>query len=169
MARAALADMQVRPQYLSVVYHKIPGEAQWTVLSQCRTMSPEQTANKTEAARNRQQEQDDRVRGAQHRGFAAPVHGSRHERGGAASWAWRSRAPAGRAMNRFSLTRPVSQILKIENFNGADTSATLLSTEYINRFKPGKFSHGLDGDEEGGRFVDCSGSADAYYIEPEAG
>jgi hypothetical protein len=33
MARAAFnADLEVRQQYLSMVFHKIPGEANWTLL-----------------------------------------------------------------------------------------------------------------------------------------
>lgn len=46
--------------------------------------------------------------------------------------------------------------------------AALLSTEYINRFAPGKLS--IPEDAEGDvRIVDLSGACVAYYIIPAAG
>jgi hypothetical protein len=159
--------MQVRPQYLSVVYHKIPGEAQWTVLSQCRTMSPEQTANKTEAARIGSKNKTT-VYGALSTEVSLRLY-TDHDMKEVARILGVAK-PGGGWTGTESIQLDPTRIadLKIENYDGAETDATLLSTEYINRFKPGRFGHGLDSDEEGGRFVDCSGSADAYYIEPEA-
>ncbi len=58
---------------------------------------------------------------------------------------------------------------KVENYDGATAAANLVFTEYVNRFKPGRLSMGLDAEEEGGRFADLTGAADAYYIMPEAG
>lgn len=167
MTRSALADMQVRPQYLSLVYHKIPGEAQWTLLSQCRTMSPDQTANKSEAARIGSKTKTT-VYGALTTEMSVRLY-TDHDMKEVARLLGVVK-PGGGWDGTESIQLDPTKIadLKIENYDGADTDASLLSTEYINRFKPGKFTHGLDADEEGGRFVDVSGSADAYYIEPEA-
>ena len=169
MPRPTMSDaLQARPQYLSLVYHKIPGEADWTLLQQGRTLTPDQTANKTEAARIGDKNKTTvygaittdvtlRVYVDDDLQEVARVLGTARPGGG---WV---------GDEQIELDPTDVGDFKIENYDGATAAATLKFTEYINRFKPGRLSMGLDAEEEGGRFADLSGAADAYYITPAAG
>ena len=52
MARDSFnSDLDLRQQYLSLVYVKIPGEANWTLMDQGRVVTPNQTAEEQEYSR----------------------------------------------------------------------------------------------------------------------
>lgn len=169
MTRPAMSEaLQVRPQYLSLVYHKIPGEANWTLIQQGRTITPDQTANKTEAARIGDKNKTT-VYGAITTEVTLRVYVDDDLQEVARVLGIRK--PSGGWIGNEVIELDPTDVgdFKIENYDGATTAATLKFTEYINRFKPGRLSMGLDAEEEGGRFADVSGAADAYYIIPAAG
>lgn len=161
------AALQVRPQYLSMVYHKIPGEAAWTLIQQGRTLSPDLTADKTDVARIGDKNKttvygsittditmrlyfdNDVEEVARVLGVIKP-----------ATWV---------GSETIQLDPTLVSDFKIVNFDSATIGAAEKFTEYINHFAPGKLSPALDADENGGRVVDLSGAAAAYYIIPAAG
>jgi len=166
MVKAAFnADLEVRQPYLSMLYHKIPGEASWTLLDQGRVATPDQTADEQEYNRIGDKNtlkvpgsittditlniyvEDDVEEVARILGTIMPGGG----------WA---------GTEVIQLDPTFIADLKIENYDGADAGAALLFTEYINRFRPSRFS--IPEDAEGDvRIAELSGSATAYYIIPE--
>ena len=160
-------DLEVRQPYLSMVYHKIPGEASWTLLDQGRVVTADQTADEKEYNRIGDKNtlkiagaittdvtlniyvEDDIEEVARILGTVMPGGG----------WV---------GTEVIDLDPTFIADLKIENYDGPDTGAALLFTEYINRFKPMRFS--IPEDAEGDvRIAELSGAATAYYIIPEAG
>ena len=161
------ADLQVRQQYLSLLYHKIPGEAAWTLIDQGRVSSPEQAAdekvynrlgdiNKLKVVEQVETNLslsvylDDNIEElARILGTVRPVGG----------WA---------GTEEIKLDTAKVADLKIVNFDGVTTAANILFVEYINRFRPMRLAPPLDADGDV-RIVELSGSATTYYIIPEAG
>ncbi len=166
MARPTLPDLEVRQQYLSLVYQKKPGEADWTLISQARTFSPDQNADTQNYSRIGDKNQlqvpgvvnttvefelyvdDDIEQLARVLGFVIPPGG------------W-----TGSEIIEFDPTAVADY--KIENYDGITAGANLLWTEYINQFKGTRFGMALE--SEGVRVANVSGTAAAYYIIPEAG
>lgn len=168
MSRPSMtADLQTRPQYLSLVYHKIPGEDAWTMINQGRTLTPDQTANKTEAARIGSKTKTT-VYGAFTTDVTLRVYVDDDVQEVARILGVVK--PGGGWLGTEVIELDPTEVgdFKIENYDGATADANLVFTEYVNRFKPGRLSMGLDAEEEGGRFADLTGAADAYYIMPEA-
>jgi hypothetical protein len=160
-------ELQVREHYLSLLYHKIPGEYNYTLINQGRVSLPEQTT---------EEKNFPRIDGA-NRFFAAgaPVVavnlavyldddieelgrllGSVRPPGG-----W-----TGSEVIQLDHTKVAD--LKVVNFDGTDYKANVLFTEYINGFRPTLLSPPLDADGDV-RIVELSGSAVAYYIIPRPG
>lgn len=168
MARDSFnADLQVRQQYLSLLYHKIPGEADWTLIDQGRVSSPEQAAE--EKVYNRIGDENKlKVAGQIETNVSlalyldddveeiARVLGTVRPGGG---WV---------GTEEIKLDPTKVSDLKIVNFDGVTASASILFTEYINRFRPMRLAPPLDADGDV-RIVELSGSATAYYIIPGAG
>lgn len=159
--------LDVRQQYLSLLYHKIPGEANWTLIDQGRVASPAQSADVQEYSRIGDQNklqvagqittdvtlniyvEDDIEELARFLGTVRPGGG----------WV---------GTEKIQLDPTKVADLKIVNFNGITTSASILFTEYINQFKP--LNLGMPLDAEGDvRIAELSGTATAYYIIPAAG
>lgn len=167
MTRPTLASLEVRQPYLSIVYSKIPGEAAWKQLDQGKVVTPNSSAEQKEYRRIGDQSVS-KVGGAvthditvqlyveQNWDEIAHVLGYPRPGGG-----W-----AGTETIQLDPTRYID--LKIENYDGLTTAATVKSTEYINRFNPQTLSPSLDADGDA-RTADVSGAAAAYYIIPTAG
>lgn len=168
MPRTAFnSDLDVRQQYLSMLFHKIPGEAAWTLIDQGRVASPAQAADVQEYNRigdpNKLQVagqittditlnvyvEDDIEELARFLGTVRPGGGF-----------------AGTEVIQLDPTKIAD--LKIENYDGITVGSALLFTEYINQFKP--LNLGVPLDAEGDvRIAELSGTATAYYIIPTAG
>lgn len=168
MPRAAFnATLDLRQQYLSMLFHKIPGEGSWTLLDQGKVSTPSAKADEKTYDRIGDQNQTtvagqvktdvtlqvyvdsnlDEV--ARMLGFVRPGGG------------W-----VGTEVVQLDPTK-ISD-LKLESYNGVTVGSTLLFTEYINSFRPMNFS--IPEDASGDvRIAELSGSCTAYYIIPAAG
>jgi len=168
MARIAFnADLDLRQQYLSMLYHKIPGEAAWTLIDQGKVSTPSSKADEKTYNRIGDENQvkvagqittdvtlqvyvDDNLdEVARMLGFVRPGSG------------W-----SGSEVIKLDPTK-VSD-LKLESYNGVTAGSTLLYTEYINQFRPMNFSVPEDADGDV-RIAELSGSCASYYIVPESG
>lgn len=168
MVRPAFNDaLEVRQQYLSMVFHKIPGEAAWTLLDQGRVATPAQTAD--EKSYNRIGDKNTlKVAGqiATDVTINLYVEDDIEELGRILGTVMPGGGWTGAEVIELDPTKVAD--LKIVNYDGITLAANVLFTEYINRFKPSKFS--IPEDAEGDvRIAELSGSAEAYYILPEAG
>ena len=161
-------SLEVRQPYLSMVFHKIPGEASWTLLNQGRVVTPNQTTDTQEYKRIGDKNskkvpgtvgtevtlniyvEDDITELARILGTKKPVSGG---------WV---------GSEVIELDPSVVADLKVENYDGATTGSTLLFTEYINEFQPGTLNPNLDAEGDV-RIAELSGTADSYYIMPAAG
>jgi len=169
MTKAAFDhSLNVRQPYLSMVYHKIPGEAAWTLLNQGRVVTPNQTTDTKEYKRIGDKNSrkvpgtvgteitlnlyldDDLKELARALGIKKPVSGG---------WV---------GTEVIQLDPSLVADLKVENYNGASVGATLLFTEYINEFQPGTLNPNLDAEGDA-RIAELSGTAATYYIMPVAG
>jgi len=159
--------LDVRQQYLSLVFQKIPGEADWTLINQGRVFTPEQSADTNEYSRIGDQNtlqvpgqvttninfeiyvEDDIAELARVLGHVKPITG------------W-----TGSEVIRLDPTFVADY--KIENYDGVGSGAQLLFTEYINEFRPANLSPPLEAEGDA-RIATVSGVAASYYIIPEAG
>lgn len=167
MSRPSLADLVVRQPYLSIVYAKIPGQASWTQLDQGKVVTPNASAEQKEYRRIGDQNVT-KVGGAVTIDVTCQLYVENN---------WEEialilgvpRPGGGWAGTENIQLDPTKYIdLKVENYDGITTAATLRSTEYINRFNPQTLSPALDADGDA-RLADLSGAAVAYYIIPVAG
>ncbi len=161
------ASLDVRQQFLSLLYHKFPGEAAWTLIDQGRVASPAQAADVQEYNRIGDKNKL-RVAGQVTTDITLNVYveddieelgrflGNVRPGGG---WV---------GTEVIQLDPTVKADLKIVNFDGITTAAAILFTEYINEFKPFNLSIPLDADGDV-RIAELSGAAVAYYIIPGAG
>jgi hypothetical protein len=168
MSREALAEFEVRQQYLSLVYNKIPGESAWTLISQGRTFSPAQTADQRDFRRIG----DYRVKRMPQTvttevGLALYVQNHLEEVARAVGVIKPGGGWAGTEVVKFD-PNFVSDY-KIENYDTTDEAdATLLFTEYVNEFRGAQFRIPLESESDS-RQAEMSGSAYDYYIIPAAG
>lgn len=158
--------LELRQQYLSMVSHKIPGESAWTLLDQGRVLSPSQQADDQSYSRLGDKNKL-RVAGQVTTDVQVVVYVENDLQELArilgtkpvgASW-------AGTEVIQLDPTKIAD--LKIESFDGITVGATLLFTEYINRFRPMQLTMALDAEGDV-RIAELSGAADDYYIIPAA-
>ncbi|HEY65541.1 MAG TPA: hypothetical protein G4O02_13325 [Caldilineae bacterium] len=167
MARPSFSHtLQARQQYLSLIFHKIPGEADWTLLEQGRVLSPSQDSDTQEYNRIGDQNKLRVVQSVMTDVTLRMYVEDNWEE--VARILGVVRPPGGWTGNEvIQLDPTVVGDLKIENYDGVTTSANLVATEYINEFSPQTLSVELDAEGDV-RIADLSGSAAAYYIIPEA-
>jgi len=160
-------DLEVRQQYLSMVFVKVPGEADWTLMDQGRVTTPDQAADEREYKRIGDRSsvkvagtvtttanisvyvEDDLEEMAKVLGFTRPGSG------------W-----LGTEEIKLDPTKVLD--FKIENYEGIDVGDALLFTEYVNHFQGSKLTMTLDAEGDV-RIAEVSGSCADYYIIPEAG
>lgn len=168
MARPAFnASLEVRQQYLSLVFHKIPGEADWTLLDQGKIASPEQAAE--EKVYNRIGDKNKlKVAGQVETNFSLQIYveGSIEELARALGTV----RPGGGWVGTEEIQLDPTKIadLKIVNYDGITIAANIDFIEYINEFRPMRLAPPLDADGDV-RIAELSGSAVSYYIIPAAG
>jgi hypothetical protein len=160
------ASLDVRQQYLSLLYHKFRGEANWTLIDQGRVASPAQAADVQEYNRigdkNKLQVAGQITTDIS---LAVYVENDIEELG---RFLGNVRPALGWAGTEvIQLDPTIVADLKIVNFDGITTAANVLFTEYINEFKPFNLAIPLDADGNV-RIAELSGAAVAYYIIPEA-
>lgn len=168
MARTAFnATLQLRQQYLSMLYHKIPGEANWTLLDQGKVSTPSSKAdektydrigdeNQTTVAGQVKTDVTLQVYVDDNLDEVARVLGFVRPGGG---WA---------GTENIKLDPTKVSDLKLVSFNGVTVGSTEVFTEYINSFRPMNFS--IPEDASGDvRIAELSGSCTAYYIIPATG
>ena len=159
-------SLNVRQQYLSMLFHKIPGEAAWTLIDQGRVASPSQTADVQEYNRigdkNKLQ-----VAGQITTEVTLNVY-VEHDIQELARFLGTVKPATWVGTENIQLDPSLVADLKIENYAGITVGSALLFTEYINEFKP--LNLGIPLDAEGDvRIAELSGTAVAYYIIPAAG
>lgn len=168
MARPAFnSDLEVRRQYLSIVHMKIPGESAWTLIDQGRVITPSSEAQMDEYRRigdiNVLQVPGSKTTNVN---LELYVEGDLKELGHALGFVRPGGGWAGTENIKLDPTKIID--FKIENYDGITTSASLLNTEYVNKFRPGSLEMTLD---SGGdvRIATIGGVADDYYIIPTTG
>ena len=160
MARADITAtaLDVREQYLSMVYHKVPGEASWTLIHQGRVVSPDVQAEKKTYSRIGDKNKTTR-------------YGTAETTVNVELYAENDLEEVARMLGVTTLIEgTVVQLdpteisdLAIVNFDGITTAANIVWTEYINRFAPGQLTPALEAEGDA-RMFNISGAADAYYI-----
>lgn len=161
------SPLDVRQQYLSMVFNKKPGEASWTVLDQGRVLTPDQSADEREYKRIGDRAsvkvastvstsvnitlyvEDDIEELARVLGVIRPAGG------------W-----VGNEVIKLDPT--IITDFKIENYASTDPGAPVLFTEYVNRFRGSKLTMTLDAEGDV-RIAEITGACDDYYIIPTAG
>lgn len=158
--------LEVRQQYLSMVSHKIPGEAAWTLLDQGRVMSPSQQAD--EQAYSRIGDKNKlRVPGQVTTDVQVAIFVENDLQELARMLGVKPVSTSWAGTEIIQLDPMKIADLRIENFDDITVGSTLLSTEYINRFRPMQLTMALDAEGDA-RIAELSGSADDYYIIPAA-
>ena len=161
------ADLEVRQQYLTMVYHKKPGEANWTLINQGKVLTPSAKADEKTYDRLGDKVQtkvagqiaidvtlqiymeSDLVEVARALGYIKPGGG----------WT---------GSEEIQLTPENVGDFKLVSFAGTTLGSPEVHTEYVNYFTPLNFS--VPDDASGDvRTAELSGSARAYYIIPVAG
>lgn len=168
MTRSAFnSDLELRQQYLSMAFGKVPGQAQWTLIDQGRVMTPNQTADEQEYSRIGDKNKT-KVAGT----VVTDVTLNLYVEDDLEELALLLGAPmpGGGFVGTEVLELDPSKVidLKIENYDGITVGSALLFTEHINRFRPLNLSINLDAEGDV-RIAELSGSASAYYILPAAG
>jgi hypothetical protein len=159
-------SLDVRQQYLSLVYHSFPGSGTWTLINQGRTVSPSQSADEQEYSRIGDKSKL-KVAGTITTDVTVQIYVEDSlaelamligDEVIGAGWA---------GTEEIQLDPTVAHDLKIVNFDGITAASNILSNEYVNEFKP--FNLGPPLEAEGDvRVADISGAAASYYIVPEA-
>ena len=161
------ADLDLRQQYLSLVYVKIPGEANWTLMDQGRVLTPNQTAEEQDYARIGGKDKT-KIGGAITTDVTVQVY-VEDDIEELAKMLGTTRPGGGWVGTEVIQLDPTKLIdIKINNYDGVTTAANILFVEYINAFKPLNLSINLDAEGDV-RIADLSGAATAYYIIPAAG
>ena len=160
-------SLEVRQPYLSMVFHKIPGESDWTLINQGRVVTPNQTTD-TQEYKRIGDKNSKKVPGTV--GTEVTLNLYIEDDIGELGRLLGQPMPGGGWVGTevIQLDPSVKADLKVENYDGATTGAALLWTEYINEFQPGTLNPNLDAEGDV-RIAELSGTADSYYIMPTAG
>lgn len=168
MARDSFnSDLDLRQQYLSLVYVKIPGEADWTLIDQGRVVTPSQSAEEQEYSRIGDQNKT-KIAGTITTDVTVQLY-VEDDIEELAKMLGETRPGGGWVGTEVIQLDPTNVIdIKVNNYDGVTAGANILFVEYINAFKPLGLSINLDAEGDV-RIADVSGAATAYYIIPAAG
>lgn len=168
MTRPAFnSALDVRQQYLSMIFNKKPGEASWTVLDQGRVLTPDQSADEREYKRI-----GDRSSVKVASTVSTSVNITVYVENDIEELArvlGVIRPGGGWVGNEvIKLDPTVITDFKVENYASTDPGAAVLFTEYVNRFRGSKLTMTLDAEGDV-RIAEITGACDDYYIIPAAG
>lgn len=168
MARAAFGqDLQVRQQYLSMVFHAFPGTA-WVLLNEGRVITPNQSADETEYGRIGDKNKL-KIANAVATDVAVQVYFEDNLKEVARILGGDVRPGGGWVgTEEIELDTTVVHNFKVESYNGITVGAALLFTEYVNSWKANGVGTPLDAEGDV-RIAEFSGAAASYYIIPAAG
>jgi hypothetical protein len=167
MTRAALATLDVRQQFLSVVSQKLTTESTWTVIGQGQAVSPGSGAAVSEHRRVGD-ENITKVPGVISHDVTVQIYVDSNLKE-VARMLGIARPGGGWVGNEEIKLDPTKKMdFMIVNYNGTATSATPVFVEYINQFQPANFKPPLEAGTEA-RVAEVSGSAVAFYMMPIAG
>lgn len=158
MTRPTLADLDLRQQYLSLVYVRTPGAAAWTVIDQGRVVSPSASAEEQEYSRIGDQNKT-KIPGTVTTDLSVQIY-MEDDVEELALFFGDATYTAGETIQ---LTGTSIVDVMIENYDDVTATATPLFVEYINRFRPLNLAINLDAEGDV-RVADISGAASAYYI-----
>jgi hypothetical protein len=168
MARADFnAELNVRQQYLSMLFHKIPGEAAWTLMDQGKIATPDATADEKTYDRIGDEDQLT-VAGQIKNSVTLQVYVDDHLDEVARVLGYVRPGGGWLGTENIKLDPTKVSDIKLESYNGVAVGSALLFTECVNSFRPLKFS--IPEDASGDvRIAELSGSCTSYYIIPVAG
>lgn len=169
MARPGFGkDFEVRQQYLSMLYHALPGHA-WVLMNEGRLFSPNQTADTSEYSRI-----GDPVKKKVANTLAidaeVQVYVEDNLTEVAAIMSGEVRPGGGWAGTEvLQLDTTVVHNFKVENYDGIDVgSSLLLNTEYLSGWQASGMGTPLEAEGDV-RIFSFPGAASSYYIVPVAG
>lgn len=164
MARPSFNEsLQVRQQYLSLVFQKIPGEADWTLIDQGRVFTPS-----AEAEMNQYKRIGDRNTLQVPGSITTNVEMELYVENDIEELARALGVPIGAGWAGTEVVELNPEFIadyKVVNYDGITTSANIVFTEYVNRFRPQRLQLALEA-EGGVRIATISGVAESYYIMP---
>lgn len=168
MTRAAFGhDLEVRQQYLSMVYHAFPGTA-WVLLNEGRVITPNQSGDETEYSRIGDKNKL-KVANTVTTDVAVQVYFEDNLTEVARILGGNVRPGGGWVgTEEIQLDTTVIHNFKVENYDGITAGAALLFTEYVNSWRPSGVGTPLDAEGDV-RIAEFSGAASSYYIIPAAG
>ena len=169
MTRPAFSNsLELIDQSLTMLFHKFPGEASWTLIGQARKVDPQRTSDKSDHARVGDRNKKTIYGAASHTVSVeiylehdlytlARIFGTKPTGG---TWA---------GTEELKPDPTVISDLKLVTYNGDTTSATEWFSEYINEFKCGDVTMPTDASSSDPRMATASGSAKDIYVIPIAG
>ena len=168
MTRPSFAhDLEVRQQYLSLLYHALPGHS-WVLMNQGRVFSPNQSGDTPEYSRIGDK---NKKKVANTLTTDAEVHVYVED-----DITELARIMAGEVRpgngwvgtEEIQLDTTVIHNFKVDNYDGIDTSSTLLFTEYLTSWQASGMGAPLEAEGDV-RIFTFPGAASSYYIIPAAG
>lgn len=168
MTRPTFAhDLEVRQQYLSMVYHAFPGQA-FVLLNQGRAFSPSQTGDTSEYSRVGDKNKKT-VAQTVKTDFNVQVYVEDDLTELARIMAGEVRPGGGwLGTEELQLDPTIVHNFKIVNFDGITTDSNILFTEYINSWQASGATIALESEGDV-RFAELPGAASSYYIIPATG
>lgn len=169
MARIAFnADLQVREQYLSLLYHKTNAEMSWTLLDQGKSFQTSVTAE-TKDYKRLGDKNVKTVGGSTKVEVTLTLYTDANLDEVARSLG--VIRPGGGWVGSEQIELDPSVCVgdfKEESYNGTTVGATLVHTKYVDNFYGSSISDGWDSENEA-RTVEIKGTAGRYYLTPAAG
>ncbi len=166
MTRPAFnASLEVRQQYLSLVFQKIPGEADWTLIDQGRVFTPS-----AEAEMNQYRRIGDRTTFQVPGSITTNVEMELYVENDIEELARALGVRMGAGWTGSEVVELDPEFIadyKVVNYDGITTTSNVVFTEYVNRFRPQRLSLALEAEGDV-RVATISGVAESYYIMPEA-
>lgn len=158
-------SLQVRQQYLSLVFQKIPGEADWTLIDQGRVFTPS-----AEAEMNQYKRIGDRNTLQVPGSITTNVEIELYVENDIEEVARALGVTMGAGWTGTEVVELDPEFIadyKIVNYDGITADADVVFTEYVNRFRPQRLSLALEAEGDV-RIATISGVAESYYIMPAA-
>ncbi len=167
MARPTLGTLNVRPHFLSILSAKLPEDAGWTVLEQGETFTPDSSADSQEYKRIGDKNAL-KIAGSVGTDIGITVYFEDDLK--ELAMVLGIKKPGGGWTGSEEIDLDPKRVIdfKVDNYNGTDSSAAVVSTEYIYAFRGAKFAMGLDANGEV-RKADISGACAKWYMMPAAG
>ena len=160
-------DLTVRQQYLSMIYHALPGHA-WVLMNQGRVLSPNQSGDTSEYSRIGDKNKKT-VANTLKTDAEVHVYVEDNLTEVAAIMAGLTRPGGGWVgTEEIQLDTTIVHNFKVENYDGITTAAALKNVEYLTGWQSSGLGAPLEAEGDV-RIFTFPGAASSYYIIPAAG